>query len=68
MTKAEMIETIVRDAIKKYKATEKMESIFGEDSQEAKRCRHEWNQAISMVFKLKLEDIYLEKYDAFANA
>jgi hypothetical protein len=68
MTKADMIETIVCDALKKYKRTEQAESIFGEDSQEAKGYRHDWNQAINMVFKLKLEDIYLERYDESANA
>ena len=61
MTKTEMIETIVNDAVRKSQCVEKMCELFGTDSQDAKEARHDWSLALNLVIELKLLDTYITK-------
>jgi len=67
MTKAQMIETLVTDAVEKWNTVVFYDNLLGEENKKVKAYSREWSQAFTMLEDMGLMDQYFDKLRELKN-
>jgi len=67
MTKEQMIETLVTDAVEKWNTVVFYDNLLGEENKKVKAYSREWSQAFTMLEDMGLMDQYFDKLRELKN-